>query len=191
MFNLSRFIACLDVGECMGSTIVAHQKRVTLREITGVFRSWANFHQTPVTVLGFSGRNSFGNNGTPCIFSKVNHFRPRVGLLVIVGYRNGIKFPDGMVSFQNATGYFQLRRCRFRLGSTKFLAFFAQSSFGHEIEYATFPILPPGYQFWTVEYLISAWSKAINSTTAACNWFSSRMGRYSPPNNLHNCLHRQ
>ena len=30
-----------------------------------------------------------------------------------------------------------------------------------------FPFSSPGYQFWTVEYLISASSKAINSTLAA------------------------
>src|SRR6266436_3018920 len=41
------------------------------------------------------------------------------------------------------------------------------------------PPLPselPGYQFCTVEYLISASSSATSSTTAACNWFSSRCG---------------
>src|SRR5438876_12421753 len=31
------------------------------------------------------------------------------------------------------------------------------------------PSLSPGYQFWTVEYLIWALSNAISSTTAACN----------------------
>src|SRR6267142_4635991 len=45
------------------------------------------------------------------------------------------------------------------------------------------PPLPselPGYQFWTVEYLISASSCAISSTTAACSWFSSRRGAVHP-----------
>ena len=32
-----------------------------------------------------------------------------------------------------------------------------------------FPFLSPGNQFCKVEYLISASSRAINSTTAACN----------------------
>ena len=32
-----------------------------------------------------------------------------------------------------------------------------------------FPFSSPGYQFCTVEYLISALSRVINSTTAACN----------------------
>ena len=30
----------------------------------------------------------------------------------------------------------------------------------------------PAYQFCTVEYLIVAFSRATNSTTAACNWLS-------------------
>src|SRR6185437_13907390 len=39
-----------------------------------------------------------------------------------------------------------------------------------------FPSLSPGYQFWTVEYLTVASSSATSSTTAACSWFSSRIG---------------
>src|ERR1035437_5353701 len=39
------------------------------------------------------------------------------------------------------------------------------------------PCASPGYQFCTVEYLICALSSAINSTTAACNWCSSREGQ--------------
>src|SRR3974390_3024300 len=42
------------------------------------------------------------------------------------------------------------------------------------------PSASPGYQFCTVEYLISASSSAINSTTAACSWFSSRIGAVQP-----------
>src|SRR6185312_8727106 len=42
------------------------------------------------------------------------------------------------------------------------------------------PLASPGYQFCTVEYLISASSSATSSTTAACNWFSSRIGAVQP-----------
>src|SRR3569623_3837862 len=42
------------------------------------------------------------------------------------------------------------------------------------------PSASPGYQFCTVEYLISASSSATSSTTAACNWFSSRIGAVQP-----------
>src|SRR6202040_1554230 len=42
------------------------------------------------------------------------------------------------------------------------------------------PSLSPGYQFCTVEYLISASSSAMSSTTAACSWFSSRLGAVQP-----------
>ena len=43
-----------------------------------------------------------------------------------------------------------------------------------------FPSLSPGYQFCTVEYFISASSRAINSTFAACSWFSSLIGAVQP-----------
>src|SRR3954462_14998230 len=42
------------------------------------------------------------------------------------------------------------------------------------------PLWSPGYQFWIVEYLISASSSAMSSTTAACSWFSSREGAVQP-----------
>ena len=42
------------------------------------------------------------------------------------------------------------------------------------------PSASPGYQFWTVEYFTSASSWAKISTTAACNWFSSRIGAVQP-----------
>src|SRR6188508_1519866 len=42
------------------------------------------------------------------------------------------------------------------------------------------PSASPGYQFWTVEYLISASSSATSSTTAAWSWFSSRIGAVQP-----------
>src|SRR5450759_2461843 len=43
-----------------------------------------------------------------------------------------------------------------------------------------FPFLSPGYQFWTVEYLICASSSATSSTTAAWSWFVSRFGAVQP-----------
>src|SRR4029077_9820180 len=42
------------------------------------------------------------------------------------------------------------------------------------------PFSSPGYQFCTVEYLISAPSRATSSTTAAWSWFSSRLGAVQP-----------
>src|SRR5262245_56174862 len=42
------------------------------------------------------------------------------------------------------------------------------------------PSLSPGYQFWTVEYLIWASSSATSSTTAAWSWFLSRIGAVQP-----------
>src|SRR2546428_69590 len=46
------------------------------------------------------------------------------------------------------------------------------------------PFLSPGYQFWIVEYLISALSRAISSTTAAWSWFVSRIGAVQPSREL-------
>src|SRR5919197_6498286 len=42
------------------------------------------------------------------------------------------------------------------------------------------PSSSPGYQFCTVEYLISAPGSATSSTTAAWSWFVSRCGAVQP-----------
>src|SRR6185503_1744565 len=42
------------------------------------------------------------------------------------------------------------------------------------------PFSSPAYQFCTVEYLISALSRATNSTTAACSWLVSNFGAVQP-----------
>jgi hypothetical protein len=56
----------------------------------------------------------------------------------------------------------------------------ADAALGDEVVDAAHPFSSPGYQFCTVEYLISAPSRATSSTTAACSWFSSRMGAVQP-----------
>src|SRR2546430_394808 len=42
------------------------------------------------------------------------------------------------------------------------------------------PVSSPAYQFCTVEYLISASSSAMSSTTAAWSWFLSNCGAVQP-----------
>src|SRR5512140_529423 len=42
------------------------------------------------------------------------------------------------------------------------------------------PFSSPAYQFCTVEYLMSASSSAISSTTAACSWLVSNLGAVQP-----------
>ena len=42
------------------------------------------------------------------------------------------------------------------------------------------PCASPGYQFCTVLYLTSASFSTMISTTAACSWFSSRIGAVQP-----------
>src|SRR6476620_10425205 len=42
------------------------------------------------------------------------------------------------------------------------------------------PSASPAYQFCTVEYFTEALSSAMSSTTAACSWFSSRLGAVHP-----------
>ena len=78
-------------------------------------------------------------------------------------------------------GYFQVTAEPVSTCVHEILAFFSQiPRLVTKLKIPPLPSLSPGYQFCTVEYLISASSKAINSTTAACNWFSSRCGAVQP-----------
>ena len=54
------------------------------------------------------------------------------------------------------------------------------AALGDEVVDAALAFLSPGYQFCTVEYLIWRPSCATSSTTAACSWFSSRIGAVQP-----------
>ena len=66
--------------------------------------------------FGHSGRNSLGHNGAACVFSEMQHLSARIRLLVVVGYSNGIEFPDRIIPLQNATRIFPgNRRTRFNL----------------------------------------------------------------------------
>src|SRR5215468_1148255 len=96
----------------------------------------------------------------------MDHLCPGIGLLAIVRDRHRIEFADRVVAFEHAARVFPRDR-------------------GTGLDLRPRDLRPrapasPGYQFWTVEYLICASSCAINSTTAACNWFSSRCGAVQP-----------
>ena len=55
-----------------------------------------------------SGRDTFADNGTTGILTQMNHLRTRIRLLVIIRHRHTVEFSRGIISSQNAGGYFHV-----------------------------------------------------------------------------------
>ena len=58
--------------------------------------------------MAFTRRNAFRYNPALGIFANMNHFGSSVGLLHIVGDSYRIKLTDGVITFQDTEGYFQV-----------------------------------------------------------------------------------
>ncbi len=85
----------------MCPTGVAQQQTVALGVIAGIGSFRSNFYQPTVTVLAFTGRYTFGNNNAAGVFAQMNHFGSRIGLLMIVGNGNRVKFSHRIIPRQN------------------------------------------------------------------------------------------
>ena len=94
----------------MCTAFVPDQQAVTLRVVAAAFGFGVHGHQSTIGVLRNAGRYPFGHNPRFCVFAKMHHFRARIGLLVIVGNRDGIKLPLAIVTAQNAGRIFPCHR---------------------------------------------------------------------------------
>ncbi len=94
MLDFRSRVFYFQVGESVRSAEVAQQKTVALGKVTGIVGPFHYLHQAPVGILAFSCRNTFRNNPASGILTDVNHLGSGIGLLMIVGYGNGIKFTE-------------------------------------------------------------------------------------------------
>jgi len=112
----------------------------------------------------------------------MQHLGAGIDLLVTVRDRDRVELTARVVAAQDAARIFPGdRRTGLDLGPGNLrIVAAAIATLGNEIVDAAFALGVAGIQFCTVEYLISASSSATSSTTAACNWFSSRCGAVQP-----------
>src|SRR5207247_9573292 len=92
-----------------------------------------------IAVLAVASVDAFGDNGAAGVFADVDHFGAGVGLLIIVGHRDRIKFADRIIAEQNAAWIFPGDRGAgfdLRPGNLRVLAF-AQAALGDEVIDAT------------------------------------------------------
>ena len=127
----------------MSPTFIAQKQRVTLREISGILTILNHLYLSSVRIGTIPSRNSFRNNPATGVIPNMDHFSPRVCLLVIIRHGHGIKFTDRPVALQYRTRVFPSdSRTRLHLCPNQFgIIPFTNTSFGHEIIDTAFPVL--------------------------------------------------
>ncbi len=90
---------------------IAHQQRVTLREIPTPRCIFRHAHQTAIGVLGLARRDTFADDsGTRVAPYVYYHFCTRISLLPIVRDCHRVELSYRLVSLENARGIFPCYR---------------------------------------------------------------------------------
>src|SRR3990172_5910559 len=92
----------LDVRERERGARRADQERVALGVVPGIRRAFVDLHAAAVGVPAIAGGDTLRDDRAPRVLPDVEHLRPRVRLLVIVHNRDGIEFPLGVISLEDA-----------------------------------------------------------------------------------------
>ena len=85
----------------MCATLVADQKTVTLREVTGIVSSRHHLHKTAVAVLAASGRDTLADDAAACVATYMYHLGSGISLLEIISHSDRVEFRRRIVSLQN------------------------------------------------------------------------------------------
>ena len=98
MFDLRRGVLDLEIWKRVRAALVANQQRVALRVISGVCGALENLDHSAIGVLAMTGRNAFGDDRALRVLADMDHLRAGVGLLIIVGQRDGVELADRVVA---------------------------------------------------------------------------------------------
>ena len=172
----------LDIGHGMRAAFVADQQRIAAGEVPRIGGAAMRRDEAAIGVVGVARGDALGDDAARRVLPKMDHLRAGIDLLIAVGDGDRVELPSGAVAAQDAGGVLPGdggAGLDLRPGDVRVLAP-AIAALGDEIVDAALAFLVPGYQFCTVEYLISASSNATSSTTAAWSWFWSRMGAVQP-----------
>ena len=101
MFHNRRVVGILNDREGMCPACISKKQRVTLGEVPGIIRARQHFNQSPVGILPMTGRDSLTHNAAACVLPDMYHFCTRIGMLVMVGTGNRIKFTNRIVAFED------------------------------------------------------------------------------------------
>ena len=110
MLHPRRVVLNLYVGHSMRAAIAADQQAVALGIIATFFSFLMHAHQTAIGVLRLPSAYTFRDNPRFGIFAQMHHFGPGVGLLHVVGNRNGIKLALAFITAQHTGRVFPSHR---------------------------------------------------------------------------------
>ncbi len=100
VFDSRTGVANFDVGESVRAAFVTQEQRIALAVIAGVLGALHDFDEAAIAVLAFASADSFGDDRAAGVLADVDHFGAGVGLLHVVGQRDGIEFADAVVANQ-------------------------------------------------------------------------------------------
>ena len=124
------------------AALVAQQQAVALAVVTGVLGMHAHFDQSAVGVLAVTGRDTFADDTRAGVLADMNHFRSRVGLLVVVGDGYRVEFGGRVVTAQDTTRVFPRDggAC-FYLRPAEVRVLVCDTAFGDEVIDSAFAVL--------------------------------------------------
>ena len=140
MLDLRAWVANFNIGDGVCAAQRPEQQRVTLGEVAHALGIGRNAHQSAIGVVAVSGANALADDGRARTFAIVDHLGAGIGLLVIVGHRDRVKFADAVFAVQNAAWIFPCHRAAgFHLGPAHLaVPSLTQCALGHEIIDAAF-----------------------------------------------------
>ena len=106
MLQLRARIFGFNIGYRMRPALIPDQQGVTLRKVTGILRPRHNFHAAAIGLVGISCGNPLGDNTAAGVLAHMDHLGTGIGLLPVIRDRDRIKFPLGIIPFQNTARIF-------------------------------------------------------------------------------------
>src|SRR5690606_7127364 len=98
--------AGLDVRKRMRAAAIADQERVALRIVPRILRRRHDAHEAAVSVLPVPRGDALGYDRAAGVAADVDHFRARIGLLIVVRDSDRVELADRVLAPQDAARVF-------------------------------------------------------------------------------------
>src|SRR5205807_4580648 len=102
VLHLGRRLLDVDVRERERGARGPDQEGVALGVVPGVRGALVDLYAAAVGVASVPRGDALRDDRAPGVLPDVQHLRARVGLLVVVGERNGVELTHGVVALQDA-----------------------------------------------------------------------------------------
>ena len=106
MFNLGARVLHLDIGHSMRPALIAKKQAVALRKVPHTIGLRGDADEAAIGAVGFAGGDPLGHNGGSGALAIVDHLRAGIGLLIIIGDGDRIKFSHAVIAIEDAAWIF-------------------------------------------------------------------------------------